>query len=461
MPSHSTPSAVRRTLRRVILGAVTLAALLSSVTFAQPTRAVAAVGEDAVLNGSGTDLSAWRADSGAGVMRLSQLTTTGHPAGATSAVQVRRDDVAGDWAQVLSMLRSPAGWFQVGATYRMQAYVRDLDASNQPVGMLLANRSFAHRPTLAMEYARFADTSWHLLTRTFRCTAAAAPDTALYLDLPGSGRLRWQITGASVREVSVPGPATVSGPASRVLSFDGAAGTALDPTVWNHDTGTGWGPGQAQRYTTETANSSVDGSGHLVITARRDGASGSPSYTSARVSTAGKAAVPSGSYLESSIEAPVGAGLWPAFWLLGDAIADVGWPACGELDVLEVVGGAEPTVARSATHQAAQDDPAEDRPYGWDDRDGSVDLGVALDSAPHTYGVYFDAATVRFYVDRHEHLLVSADDAVASGRTWPFDRSFFIVLNIAIGGLEDPSTTSFPRTMTVGPISIWQGGTPF
>jgi hypothetical protein len=58
-------------------------------------------------------------------------------------------------------------------------------------------------------------------------------------------------------------------------------------------------------------------------------------------------------------------------------------------------------------------------------------------------------------------MTITAADAVSSGRTWPFGRSFFIVLNVAVGGLEDPAPTSFPRSMTVGPISIWQGGTPF
>jgi beta-glucanase (GH16 family) len=307
---------------------------------------------------------------------------------------------------------------------------------------------------------RLDDTSWHLVTRTFVCTAPASVDTALYFDLPTTGDVRWQITAASVRQVEVSAPPTVAGPATRVLRFGGAAGTPPDPAEWGHDVGAGWGPGQLQRYTTDTANAAVDGAGRLVITARRDGPSAGHPYTSARLSTQGRVSVPSGSYLEAAIRAPVGAGVWPAFWLLGDDIDERGWPACGELDVLEVQGS-EPTVMRSATHQSALDDPERDVPYGWDEAGGALDLGHPLDQVTHTYGVWFDARSVRFYVDRRVHMTMLAEDAAPDGRTWPFDKSFFIVLNVAVGGLEEPTGTSFPRSMTVGPISVWQGGTPF
>ncbi|HEX8630577.1 MAG TPA: hypothetical protein VF755_20650, partial [Catenuloplanes sp.] len=122
----------------------------------------------------------------------------------------------------------------------------------------------------------------------------------------------------------------------------------------------------------------------------------------------------------------------------------------------------EPTVAHSATHQAAASDPAVDVPYNWAEPGGSVDLGHPLDSRAHTYGVYFDADTVRFYIDRVEHMALWAADARASGRTWPFGGPQFMVLNVAIGGAGgDPAGTTFPKSMTVGEISIWQGGTPF
>jgi beta-glucanase (GH16 family) len=447
-------------LRRSVISGIVGWTLLTLASAAPPALAGATADDEAVMSGSGSDLSAWQGRSEAGSVVLSRVPAAGNPAGATTAIDVRRGDGDGAWSQVLARLRDPGSWFRVGRTYRMQAYVRDLNASGASMGLLLANRNYLHRPTQAGEHAGFRDSSWHLMSRTFVCTAPAAADTALYFDLPGSGALHWQITAASVREVTPTTPPTVSGPPDRVLSFGGPAGTAPDPAAWSHDTGGGWGKGQLQRYTASTANSAVDGNGHLIITARRDGTAGAHPYTSARLITRGKVEVSPGSYVETSIVAPVGTGVWPALWLLGRNIDDVGWPACGELDVLEVVGS-QPTVALSATHQSAQDDPTEDVQYGWDEPGGSVDLGEPLDRAPHIYGVYFDAAMIRFYIDRREHMALSAVDAVTSGRTWPFDRSFFIVVNVAVGGLEDPSATTFPRSMTIGAFSIWQGGTPF
>jgi hypothetical protein len=457
MARHIRTSTVRRRLRRLVLGTAVIASVLSMVNLAQPSGASAVGGDEQVVSGTGTDLSAWRGNSAAGPVQLGRVDAVGRPGGAATAVEVSRTDGTGDWTVVLARLHNPASWFEVGRTYRMQAYVRDMAASGGQIGMLLANGSYRHRPTRASRYATFTDTSWHLLTRTFVATAPASTDTALYFGLPGSGALHWQITAASVREVDPFQPPTVSGPPSRVLSFDGPAGTAPDPAEWNHDLGAGWGNGELQTYTADTANAAVDGAGNLVITARRD----ETGYTSARLNTKGKVSVAPGSYLETSIRAPAGTGVWSAFWLLGDDIDEVGWPASGELDVLEVLGS-DPTVALSATHQAAAGDPTRDLQYGWDEPGATVDLGEPLDRATHTYGVYFDVDAVRFYIDRRERMTITAAEALASGRTWPFDKSFFVVLNVAVGGMdEDPATTTFPRSMTVGAISIWQGGTPF
>ncbi len=257
-----------------------------------------------------------------------------------------------------------------------------------------------------------------------------------------------------------------TGEPTRIVSFNGPNGAAPDAGDWNHEMGgNGWGNDQLQTYTANSANSHLDGSGNLVITAIRKDVTGpdgiTRTFTSARLTTQGKVVVAPGSYVEAPIAAPVGAGVWPAFWLLGTDITDIGWPASGELDVLEVLGG-EPTVAHSATHQATQSDPTTDYPYDWDEPGDSVDLGHSLDSRTHLYGVYFDGETVRFYIDRHEHIALWAADAAASGRTWPFGKPQYLLLNIAVGGVGgDPSATAFPKSMTVGAISIWQGGLPF
>jgi hypothetical protein len=421
---------------------------------------------EGVLNGSAAiDLTGWRAASDGEPVTLSRQPITDGPSGANTAVDIRRLGGEGRWATVLADLGSPEAFFKVGRTYRMQVFVRDVKASGRGIGMLIANGNYAHRPTDSSRYERYRDDSWHLLTRTFVCTEPASPDTAFYLELPASGALYWQVTGASVREVPPIRPRRVREPATKILSFTGSAGTPPDSQIWNYETGgNGWGNGELQTYTSSASNVQLDGNGNLTITARRENVIGPDGirrgYTSARITTQGKVDVRPGSYVEAPIRAPVGAGSWPAFWLLGSNVPAAGWPACGELDVVEVIG-ANPTVAHSAIHMAARSDPDRDVPYHGGRDGGSVDLGYPLDSRTHLYGVYFDQAMVRFYIDRKEHMAFDLEDAEASGRTWPFGNSMFLVLNVAVGGNGDPSASSFPKSMTVGAISIWEGGTPF
>lgn len=434
-------------------------------TTTSPHRASPA--REAVVNGSAaSDLSDWRASSDAGRMTLARVPIRDGPYGDTTAIEVRRHGGGGKWAMALAELRDPTRFFEVGRTYRMQAYVRDLNASGGSVGLLLANDNYRHRPTPQSSYDRYRDNDWHLLTATFVCTKPAGDDTSLYLALPASGPLHWQVTGASVHRVDRVRPPRVAGPPTTVISFAGRPGAPPDPGQWNHEIGgNGWGNNELQTYTDRTDNAQQDGRGNLLITARREDATGPDGigrdYTSGRVTTKGKVDIQPGSYVEATIRPPVGKGVWPAFWLVGTDIDRVGWPSSGELDVLEVTGG-NPTVANSRVHTASRSNPQRDMQYGTYEPGGAVDLGHSLDSRPHRYGVYFDGDMVRFYIDRKPHLALDAGDALASGRSWPFGQPQFIILNVAVGGLfADPSRTSFPRTMTVGPISVWEGGTPF
>ena len=123
--------------------------------------------------------------------------------------------------------------------------------------------------------------------------------------------------------------------------FDGAPGSGVDAERWKHDTGGGgWGNNELQTYTSRTSNAAHDGNA-LVITARRETLTGADGitrdYTSARILTAGRFTVTYGK-IEARLKIPVGKGIWPAFWLLGNDIGSVGWPACGEIDVMENVG---------------------------------------------------------------------------------------------------------------------------
>jgi len=253
--------------------------------------------------------------------------------------------------------------------------------------------------------------------------------------------------------------------APRVITFPGSAGSAPDAKAWNYETGgNGWGNGELQTYTSSTANAFVDGTGRLVIRAIKGSLRGSDGitrqYSSARITTARKVVIQPGSYVSATMTVPTAAGVWPAFWLIGADVDSVGWPQAGELDVYE--GDApSPSIAQAAIHLPSSADPSVDKPYDHHAPGGAVDIGVPLDAAPHEYGVYFDGSVVRFFVDRKPTMVVTAADATAAGRLWPFAKPQYLILNVAIAGSGNASSASFPQDLVVENISIWPAGIPF
>ena len=420
--------------------------------------------QELLSNGSAaTSLAGWAAYSSTRSTSVRRLSGVSGPFSATTAVQLSRPNVTENWSMALATLSLPATSLTVGKTYRMQAWVRDAKASGQVIGMLLANQHYAHRPTEVAEFNSFSDTEWHLITRTFVVTAPASTDTALYLSLPAAGAFDFHVSMASVAPVNAFLPSrTTAGPA-QVVSFVGAAGSAPDSRTWNYEVGgNGWGNDELQSYTASRANSELNGSGGLSIVARREPVTGPDGigrqFSSARLTTKGKATVDPGSYVEATVTAPVGTGLWPAFWLAGSNIDSVGWPASGEVDAFEG-WGSDPTVAHSAIHMSSSLDAKSDRPYSWGEAGGTTNLGSSVADQPHRYGVYFDDKVIRFFIDRRPTMTVWASDAVAAGRTWPFGQSMYLLLNVAISR-SVAATTVFPQTMTVHGISVWSGGVP-
>ncbi|GAA3348135.1 hypothetical protein GCM10020358_65430 [Amorphoplanes nipponensis] len=460
---------------RIVAGTVLVTTMVSLSTPAQghpqqrrttATTAAATTGADLVVNGTGAlGTVGWSGGSEAGALSFQSISSVTGFSVATQGMQISRPGGTGSWAMALAALRSPETMFTVGKTYRMQAWVRDMKGSGAEVGMLLANGNYGHRPTEVSVSAGYRDSDWHLLSRTFVCTTAASSDTALYFDLPRSGAFTVQITRASVQQVDAPLPATVTTAPTSAITFAGSAGRTPSTQAWNFETGgNGWGNGELQTYTARSANAQLDGNGRLRIIARRETLTGADGitrgFTSARLSTRNKVAIAPGSYVETSITAPTGDGAWPAFWLLGTNIGSVGWPASGELDILEG-WGTRPTVAFSAVHMGSLADPNAHVQYGWGEAGGTTDLGQPLDAKAHLYGAYFDANVVRFYIDRKPTMTIWAQDAANAGRAWPFGSPQYIVLNIAVPGETATTTATFPKVMTVGTISTWKGGVPF
>lgn len=203
--------------------------------------------------------------------------------------------------------------------------------------------------------------------------------------------------------------------------FAGPAGAPPDPASWTALTGGGgWGNNELQTYTDAPANAALDGDGHLVVTARRaaDG-----SWTSARLVTAGRRSVRLGS-IEVRAQLPAGTGIWPAAWAMGEDLDVVGWPRCGEVDLVESVGDA--TLALHTVH-------------GPQGEDGHWQLGHvtpvpgSLADGFHDHAVHVAADRVTFSLDGEVTGVVLRDDVPAGGR-WPFEQPLHLLLNVAVGG---------------------------
>jgi beta-glucanase (GH16 family) len=224
-------------------------------------------------------------------------------------------------------------------------------------------------------------------------------------------------------------------------------GTALNPAVWSHDTGAGgWGNGESQFYQPQNA---VVKDGFLSITAKREAVGGAP-YTSARIQTSRKKTFSYGR-IEMRAKLPGTQGMWPAFWLLGETCSSFGlyggnvsWPACGEIDAMEMVGGLADGSGDFTTHgtlhylNAANVNPMPGVSYRSPTR---------LSADFHTYTVDWTPQGFTWYIDG----VAFGSKAMASDMT-TFNKPFFLLLNLAVGGNWGGwpnATTVFPQTYVI------------
>jgi beta-glucanase (GH16 family) len=236
--------------------------------------------------------------------------------------------------------------------------------------------------------------------------------------------------------------------------FDGPAGSSVDRSRWTFDIGGGgWGNQELETYTDRAANASLDGIGNLVIVAEREAFTGpdriARPYTSARLKTQGLFAQAYGRF-EGRMQIPFGQGLWPAFWLLGADITTVGWPACGEIDIMENIGR-EPGTVHGSLHG----------PKGGDvgSATGSFALpaGQRFADGFHVFAVEWEPSQVRYYVDGTLYETRTPADLPA-GTRWVFDHPFFVILNVAVGGTwpgSPDATTTFPQRLRVDYVRVY------
>ena len=243
--------------------------------------------------------------------------------------------------------------------------------------------------------------------------------------------------------------------------FNDPAGTPPNPNIWTHEIGDGtmygipgWGNGEFQFYTDDPANASTDGQGNLVISLQPTDPNNAPlcwygpcEYTSARLVTAQKQAFKYGR-IEARIKVPDGpAGLWPAFWMLGTNIGEVGWPQSGEIDIMEYVSRF-PNEVFGTIHGPGYSGGAG---FG-----NTYAFTTTVASDYHTFAVEWGPDEIHWYVDGINYH--NATPADVAPNEWVFNHPFFLILNMAIGGNFggdiDPSMP-FPQELKVDYIRVY------
>ncbi len=224
-------------------------------------------------------------------------------------------------------------------------------------------------------------------------------------------------------------------------------GKTLDNASWNYETGGGgWGNNELEFYTNSPKNSFIT-KGYLVIEARKE-VVGSNNFTSARLQTKGKQEFTYGR-MDIRAKLPKGQGIWPAIWMLGSNISTTPWPACGEIDIMELLG-----------HQPA-------KTYGtmhWGNV-GSASIHIGGDYTLsnenfsdkfHVFSIIRDENKIEWYVDDIKFFTGNISQVTGNN---PFDKPFFFILNVAVGGAwpgNPDNNTVFPQRMIVDYIRVFE-----
>ncbi len=241
---------------------------------------------------------------------------------------------------------------------------------------------------------------------------------------------------------------------------DGPTGSTPDPTKWQFDMGGhGWGNQELQYYTDQPENACLDGDGALVITGLKHDQPalralncwyGPCRFTSARLLTKGRFTMTYGR-VEALIRLPYGQGIWPAFWMSGDNIDQVGWPGCGEIDIMENVGHELSTV-HGSLHGPGY--------YGVHGITAQYSLphGAQFNASYHLFAIEWAPETLTWFVDGYLYASISKSQ-FSNQRPWVFDHPFFVIINLAVGGgwPGDPDTsTFFPQRMHIDYVRVYQ-----
>jgi beta-glucanase (GH16 family) len=239
-------------------------------------------------------------------------------------------------------------------------------------------------------------------------------------------------------------------PGYTLIWSDEFSGNALDLNTWNQEVGNGsggWGNNELEYYKDSPKNTFVS-NGNLIIEARKE-TQGTYSYTSGRMTTQNKKSFRFGR-IDIRAKLPVGQGLWPALWMLGTNISSAGWPACGEIDIMELLGSI-PSFAYGTLH--------------WSSISGvhvSKGAHYTLPSGDfskefHVFSIIWGENYIQWFVDDDKYLDISISDLGVA--PYPFNASQFLIFNVAVGGNwpgSPDNNTKFPQRMFVDYVRVFQ-----
>ncbi len=236
-------------------------------------------------------------------------------------------------------------------------------------------------------------------------------------------------------------------PGMTLVWSDEFDGSTLNQANWSHETGNGqdgWGNNELQFYRPQ--NTSLQ-NGHLIITAKKE-AFGGREYTSSRIITKGKQQFRYGR-VDIRASLPKGQGIWPALWMLGSNFDQVSWPACGEIDIMEMVGGnGRENTVHGTVHWEHDGKRAE---FG-----GKYTLSSGtLSDKFHVYSIVWDDKSIRWFIDDKQYHVIDTTPAQLD----EFRRSFFFIFNIAVGGNwpgSPDATSTYPQHMIVDYVRVFQ-----
>lgn len=239
-------------------------------------------------------------------------------------------------------------------------------------------------------------------------------------------------------------------PGRTLVWQDEFTANTLNTSFWTHEIGTGqsgWGNNELQYYRPENTYFSE---GNMIIEAKQENFGGA-NYTSSRLITRGKKEFQYGR-IDIRAALPKGKGIWPALWMLGSNLSQAGWPACGEIDIMELVGN-DPGRVHGTVHYGTSTSTHQQKTASR-----ALNGGATFNDEFHVFSIVWEENRIRWYID--DALFHEVTPAIlGAGQPWPFNQPNFFIFNVAVGGNwpgSPDASTDFPQRMIVDYVRVFQ-----